>query len=135
MADVPEGNFTHTLEYIDAGITEVENTKGQAESLTAAVESIASDAASTAAASAIADLDVASSGGSGRIDLSDLQAAQCIRHCLGKSVSAMYSALVLKFQVLQILMTIRTRSSVYITEVQLRTAESVIYRSMGMLSS
>lgn len=37
MADVPEGSFTRPLEDIDAAVTEVESTKGQAESLTAAI--------------------------------------------------------------------------------------------------
>ena len=70
MAEIASGSFTHTIEEIDAGVTEVENTKGQSLSLTAAVEAIAGDAAATAAASAaasaIADLDVVSVGGSGK---------------------------------------------------------------------
>lgn len=70
MADIPEGSFSHTLEQIDDGITEVENAIGSAASLTAAVEAIAGDAASTAAAaaaaSAIGALDVSSVGGSGK---------------------------------------------------------------------
>lgn len=54
MADIPEGSFSHTLEQIDAGVTEVENTKGQAASLTAAVTAIAEAEAATAAAAAAA---------------------------------------------------------------------------------
>ena len=41
MADIPEGSFTHPLEDIDAAVTQVENTQGEAASLTAAVTAIA----------------------------------------------------------------------------------------------
>lgn len=49
MAEVPEGSFTHTLEDIDAAVTQVESTKGQAASLTAAVTAIAETEAAEAA--------------------------------------------------------------------------------------
>lgn len=45
MAEIATGSFTHTIEEIDAGVTEVENTKGNSISLTAAVEAIAEEKA------------------------------------------------------------------------------------------
>ena len=58
MADIPTGSFTHTLEQIDAAVTDVTNATGQAESLSAAI--------TAALTSGIADLDVASAGGTGK---------------------------------------------------------------------
>lgn len=49
MADVPEGSFSHSLEDIDAAVTQVESTKGEAASLTAAVTAIAETEAAEAA--------------------------------------------------------------------------------------
>lgn len=49
MADIPEGSFTHTLEEIDSATTQVENAKGDAESLTAAITAIAETEATEAA--------------------------------------------------------------------------------------
>lgn len=66
MADIPEGSFTHTLEEIDAATTQVENAKGQSESLSAAITSAAETAATTATTAAIGTLDVSSVGGSGK---------------------------------------------------------------------
>ena len=62
MADIPEGSFTHTLEQIDAATTQVENAKGDAESLAAAITA----AAETAASTAVGALDVLSVGGTGK---------------------------------------------------------------------
>ena len=59
MADIPEGSFTHTLEQIDAATTQVENAKGDAASLAAAITA----AAETAAATAIGNLDYSEVGG------------------------------------------------------------------------
>lgn len=56
------GQFSHTLEQIDAAVSEVASTIGESESLNAA---IAAEAA-TVAATAIDDLDVAYVGGSGK---------------------------------------------------------------------
>lgn len=72
--EVPSGQTTHTLEEIDAGVSEVENTKGNAASLTAAITEIADTEAAAAAATAaaaavetaISALDVSSKGGSGK---------------------------------------------------------------------
>lgn len=62
MADIPEGSFTHTLEQIDAATTQVENAKGDAASLSAAITA----AAETAATTAVGNLDVSSVGGTGK---------------------------------------------------------------------
>ena len=62
MAEVPEGSFTHTLEQIDAATTQVEDAKGNAASLAAAITA----AAETAATTAVGALDVSSVGGSGK---------------------------------------------------------------------
>lgn len=62
MADVPDGSFTHTLEQIDAATTQVEDAKGNAASLAAAITA----AAETAASTAIEALDVSSVGGTGK---------------------------------------------------------------------
>lgn len=58
MAEVPEGSFTHTLEQIDAATTQVENAKGDAASLAAAI--------TAAAESVVSGLDVTEVGGSGK---------------------------------------------------------------------
>ena len=58
MADIPEGSFTHTLEQIDAATTQVENAKGDAESLAAAI--------TAAAESVVSGLDVTEVGGTGK---------------------------------------------------------------------
>lgn len=62
MADIPEGSFTHTLEQIDAATTQVENAKGDAESLAAAITA----AAETAASTAVGNLDALEVGGTGK---------------------------------------------------------------------
>lgn len=59
---VPSGQTTHTLEEIDAGVSEVENAKGNAASLAAAITA----AAETAASTAVGNLDVSSVGGTGK---------------------------------------------------------------------
>lgn len=62
MAEVPEGSFTHTLEDIDAATTQVESTKGEAASLTAAVTAIAETEAAEAAADKLEMDDVYGNG-------------------------------------------------------------------------
>ena len=62
MADIPEGSFTHTLEQIDAATTQVENAKGDAASLAAAITA----AAETAASTAVGNLDASEVGGTGK---------------------------------------------------------------------
>ena len=62
MADSPEGSFTHTLEEIDTGVSEVENAKGDAASLAAAITA----AAETAASTAVGNLDYSEVGGTGK---------------------------------------------------------------------
>lgn len=54
MADIPEGSFTHTLEEIDAAVTDVTNATGQAASLSEAITETAETAASGKAS--IADI-------------------------------------------------------------------------------
>ena len=70
MATVPTGTFEHTLEEIDAAVSEVESTKGTETSLTAAIEEIAGTSATTAAQSAVSTaigaLDASSKGGTGK---------------------------------------------------------------------
>lgn len=60
--EVPSGQTTHTLEDIDAGVSEVENAIGNAASLAAAIAA----AAESAAGAAVNALDVSSKGGSGK---------------------------------------------------------------------
>lgn len=62
MADIPEGSFTHTLEEIDTATTQVEDAKGNAASLAAAITA----AAETAASTAIGNLDYSEVGGTGK---------------------------------------------------------------------
>ena len=62
MADIPEGSFTHTLEQIDAAVTDVTNAIGQAESLSAAITAAAESAATTA----VGNLDASEVGGTGK---------------------------------------------------------------------
>ena len=58
MSDIATGSFTHTLEQIDDAVSEVSSTVGESASLTAAIESIAGDAASTAVSGKIGISDV-----------------------------------------------------------------------------
>lgn len=62
MADIPTGSFTHTLEQIDAAVTDVTTATGESASLAAAITA----AAETAATTAVGALDVLSVGGTGK---------------------------------------------------------------------